>query len=167
MSIQNDADFDNIEEHKDLDEMSEEEYKQFEGSIVDALLESSKYKDDAKNERLIKIVRNKILMFSFKIHPLNESDFQRARRQNTKHRNGKDEELDVVRYRSNIIFMATCEDDRKKLWNNKDIWIPLNVASGVDAINEILKPGEKAKIIDVIEGISGYNDDIDETMGNS
>lgn len=166
MGIQTDTDFDSVEERKSLDEMTEEEYKTFEGSIVDALLESAKYKDDSKDERLIKIVRNQILMFSFKVHPLNESDFQKARRQNTKHRGKRDEELDIVRYRSNIIYIATCEEDRKRLWNNKDIWTPLNVASGVDAINEILKPGEKAKIIEVVEAISGYNDDLDETIKN-
>ena len=167
MSAEIDERLDDIEErkNKDIDEMTEEGYKQFDGNLADALLKASDFKNELEAE--MKIVRNKVLLFQFKIHPLSEADYNRIREKNIKHRGKKDEKLDLVRYRSNLIYEATTDEDRKRLWNQREIWDKLDVASGVDVITEVLNPGEKQKIIDAIDAISGYSDDLDGIVKNS
>ena len=153
-------------ENKEVDELSEEEMREYEGDIISALTEAAGYKNDVREIREIKIVRNGILMFKFRVHPLTEEDFNKARRQNLKNRGKRNEEVDYARQRSQLIYMATVEEDQKRLWNNKEVWNKLNVASGIDAVGEILKFGEKMKIGEVIEEISGYDDKLDEIIKN-
>ena len=74
------------------------------------------------------------------------------------------EKLDVTRYHSQVIYEATVPDEKLggvKVWdfNRAVLWEKLNVASGVDAIDAILKAGEKDKIIEQIEAISGFSSD--------
>ena len=153
-------------ENKEVDELTEEEMREYEGDIISALTEAAGYKNDVRETREIKIVRNKILMFKFRVHPLTKEDFNKARRQNLKNRGKRNEEVDYARQRSQVIYMATVEEDKKRLWNNKEVWNKLNVASGIDAVGEILKFGEKMKIGEVIEEISGYDDKLDEIIKN-
>ena len=153
-------------ENKEVDDLSEEEMREYEGDIISALTEAAGYKNDVREIREIKIVRNNVLMFKFRIHPLTEEDFNKARRQNLKNRGKRNEEVDYARQRSQLIYMATVEEDQKRLWNNKEVWNKLNVASGIDAVGEILKFGEKMKIGEVIEEISGYDDKLDEIIKN-
>lgn len=48
-----------------------------------------------------------------------------------------------------------------KIWDyqKETIWPKLNVASGIDTIDAILKSGEKDMVVEAIENISGYQDD--------
>lgn len=111
-------------------------------------------------------MRNGVLMFTFRVRPLTEEEFNKARRQNLKNRGRRNEEVDYARQRSQVIYMATIDEDKKRLWNNKEVWNKLNVASGIDAVGEILKYGEKIKIGEVIEEINGYDDKLDEIIKN-
>ena len=76
------------------------------------------------------------------------------------------ETTNAVRFRSQLIYEATVPEDRKDIWDNKAAWEKLNVASGVDAIDKILKSGEKDKIVEQIDAISGYGDELEETTKN-
>ena len=58
------------------------------------------------------------------------------------------------------------DEDRKKLWDNRKAQEALDVLSGVDMIDAVLLSGEKDRIIDVINEISGYDDDMEETAKN-
>ena len=58
------------------------------------------------------------------------------------------------------------DEDRKKLWDNKKAQEALNVLQGVEMIDAVLLSGEKDRIIDVINEISGYGDDMEETAKN-
>ena len=151
---------------KEIDELTEEEMREYEGDIISALVETASYKDDDRETRKIKIARNGVLMFTFRVRPLTEEEFNKARRQNLKNRGRRNEEVDYARQRSQVIYMATIDEDKKRLWNNKEVWNKLNVASGIDAVGEILKYGEKIKIGEVIEEISGYDDKLDEIIKN-
>ena len=56
-------------------------------------------------------------------------------------------------------------DDKKRLWDNRDAWAALNAVNGADVIFKCLTPAERAKIVTVVEELSGYDDndvDIDE-----
>jgi phage xkdN-like protein len=77
------------------------------------------------------------------------------------------EEMNTVRYRSQLIYEATLPEDRAKLWDNRQMWEAVNVASGIDAIDKILKSGEKDKILEQLDAISGYdNSELEETVKN-
>ncbi len=72
------------------------------------------------------------------------------------------EETDTVRYRAALIYRATVEKDRKILWDNKDIWKSLSdkgheVVTGLDVIDYVLLAGEKDRIIETIDSISGFD----------
>ena len=150
-----------------LDEMTEPELEEYEGDIVNALLEASDYRTDNDEYRKVTIVRKDKKLFSFTVRPLNDDEWSKCRRQNLKNRGKRNEELNSPRYSSQVIYTATLDEDRAKLWDNKGVWTKLNVASGVDVINAVLKIGEKVKILEVIQDISGYSDDLDEFIKNA
>ena len=81
------------------------------------------------------------------------------------------ETTDSVKYRSEIIYQATTEDDRKKLWGNKAIWDALlaqglQIMGPLDVIDYCLKAGEKDRVIDAIDKLSGFESDLEEVAKN-
>ena len=76
-----------------------------------------------------------------------------------------------MKYRSAIIYEATVKADREKLWDNKKIWDALNekgiqIMNGLDVIEYTLKSGEKERIIDAIDKLSGYDSNLEEVAKN-
>ena len=77
------------------------------------------------------------------------------------------------RYRSALIYEATVQSDRENLWDNKKIWDALNqkgfqIMNGLDVIEYTLKSGEKDRIIEAIDKLSGYDsDNLEEVAKNS
>ena len=51
-------------------------------------------------------------------------------------------------------------------WDNKQAQQAFNVLRGVDMIDAVLLSGEKDRIIDLINEISGYSEDTEETAKN-
>ena len=74
--------------------------------------------------------------------------------------------VNTAEYRSQLIYDATVEEDRDKIWDNHAAWDKLNVATGKDLIDVVLKSGEKDAVIDKIDEISGYQISMDETAKN-
>ena len=72
----------------------------------------------------------------------------------------------MSKFRSWLIYTATVDEDRAKLWDNKQAQQAFNVLQGVDVIDCVLLSGEKDRIIDRINEISGYDDEADETAKN-
>ena len=59
------------------------------------------------------------------------------------------------------------DEDRKNTWDNRRAQEELGVLQGADMIDAVLLPGEKDRIIDRINDISGYGeDDLDEQAKN-
>ena len=152
---------------------SEEELKEYEGDIFHALVDAANYQNDEDEIYTIRVIRQKTIMFTFRVRPLSEEQYNRCREKNTKYVRNKrigvkvPETTNTVRYRSAIIYEATVPEDRKKIWDNKQAWESLNVASGIDAIDKILKSGEKDEIIAKIDAISGFDDsELEETTNN-
>ena len=152
---------------------SEEELKEFEGDILHALLAAANYQKDEEETHIVRVVRKGVILLTFRIRPLSEEDYERCRKKNTKYvRNKKigvtvPETTNSVRYRSQLLYEATIPEDRAKLWDNKQMWEAVDVASGIDAIDKILKSGEKDKILDQLDAISGYdNSELEETTKN-
>ena len=81
------------------------------------------------------------------------------------------EETNSVKYRDALIYTATIEEDRKKLWDNKKVWESLRdkglqIMNGLDVIEYCLKAGEKDKILECIDALSGYETDLEEVAKN-
>lgn len=150
-----------------IDDMTETELEDYEGDLVNALLEASSYRTDNDEYRKVAIVRKKKKLFEFTVHPLNDDEWAKCRRQNLKNRGKRNETLDNARFASQVIYTATIDEDRAKLWDNKGVWDKLNVASGIDVVNAVLKAGEKTAILEVINEICGYGDETDEFIKNA
>lgn len=122
-------------------------------------------------------MRDGRLFFAFNIHPLTAADYNRCKEKHTKYVRSKQlgmklpETTDSVKYRSEIIYQATTEDDRKKLWGNRAIWNALlekglQIMGPLDVIEYCLKAGEKDRIIDAIDKLSGFESDLEEVTKN-
>jgi hypothetical protein len=73
------------------------------------------------------------------------------------------EDTNRVKYQSAIIFAATVDADRANLWRNKKVWDALNnkglqIMNELDVIEYTLKAGEKDRVIEAIDKLSGYDD---------
>lgn len=158
-------------EMKDSLETAEEKREfllENESSILEGLIAAASYREDEADFIPIQIARNGKTLFSFRIRPLSEEEYTKCRDRNTKYRKSRQfgaripQDVNMARYRSELIHCATVEEDRKKVWDNKEAWHTLNVLSGVDLIDRVLKAGEKDAILDKLDEISGYNQDMDE-----
>lgn len=147
-------------------ELTEEENKgqlrSHESDILKGLLAAANFKAEEENIHPVDIARNGVVFFRFRIRPLSEEEYQTCKEKNTKYVRNKQlgikfpENTDSVRYRSALIYQATVEDDRSKIWDNKDAWKALNVLNGIDLIDKTLLAGEKDAVLDLIDKISGY-----------
>ena len=142
------------------------ELDKVEGNIVDALMEAASFRTSEDNRRKISIKRDGKILFEFTIEPLNEDDWSKCRRQNLRNKGKRSEELDNARYLAQAIYEATIDEDKTRLWKNPEVWRKLNVASGVDVVNLVLTPGEKAAIGDILLDIGGFNDELDGIIKN-
>ena len=73
-------------------------------------------------------------------------------------------ELDTAKYRSSVIYNSTVEEDKEKLWDNKKIWEGLRaqgktIVNALDVIEAVLLPGEKDKIMEMIDELNGYDNE--------
>lgn len=134
-----------------------------EDDLLAGLLAAANYKADEDETVEIVISRNKKDLFSFRIHPLSEDDFNRCRKRCTKYVKSKTqggirvpEEVDTVKYRCMLIYEATVPEDRAKVWDNKKLWKAKDLATGVEAVDILLKAGEKNAICEKLDAISGY-----------
>lgn len=125
----------------------------------------------------IEIVRDGRTYFAFNIRPLRAEEYDKCRRDHTKYVRNRSlgmrvpEETNRTKYQSAIIYEATVKEDRDKLWDNKKVWDSLvakslPIARGLDVIEYALKAGEKDKIIEAIDHLSGYDENIEEVAKN-
>lgn len=161
---------------KDEMEMTPEErkatYRQNEPDILSGILEAAGFRDDDEDIAEIEIIRNKKVVLKFRIHPLSEEEYLKARRDNTVYKRSKStgtrvaDHVNVSEYRSQLIYDATVEKDRERIWDNRNAWEKLAVLNGRDLVDAVLKAGEKDAIIDKLDEISGYQISMEETAKN-
>ena len=134
-----------------------------EDDILAGLLAAAGYQTDEDNFVKIEIARKGKLLFAFHIRPLSEEEYNQCRKRHTKYIKNKNvgvrvpEDVDTDAYRSELIYQATIEEDRKKVWGQKKAWDALDVLSGVQLISKVLLAGEKDKVCEKIDEISGYS----------
>lgn len=157
-------------------DLTEEEAKAqlrtYEGDILKGLLAAADFRDDEDNVVPIEIARNGVVLFTFRIRPLSEEEYNRCKEKNTKYVRNKQlgikfpEDTNATRYRSHLIYEATVEEDRAKIWDNKEAWRALNVLNGIDLIDKVLLAGEKDAVLNKIDDISGYSSTLEEVSKN-
>ena len=157
-------------------ELTEEENKgqlrTYEDDILKGLLAAANYKTEEDNIHPVEIVRNGVVLIKFHIRPLSEEEYRTCKEKNTKYVRNKQlgikfpEDTNSVRYRSALIYQATIDEDREKIWNNKDAWKELNVLNGIDLIEKTLLAGEKDAVLELVDKISGYTATTEEVAKN-
>lgn len=165
-------------------EVREEEFseKETQGQLltvevdfIAGMLAASAYKNDEL--RQIDIVRDGKLYFSFRVHALGEEEANKCRKKHTKYVRNKQigikfaEETDNAKFRSSLIYHATVEEDRSKLWDNQTVWEGLRkqgvlVVTALDVIEAVLLGGEKDRVIDEINKLSGFDSENLEEVEN-
>ena len=154
------------------EEQKNEAIRTYEDDILSGLLKAANFRDDPDEIAEIEIARNGVVLFKFHIHPLSEEEFMDARRDCTNYVKSRTtgvkvaESVDGPRYKALAIYRATVDEDRQKMWDNKTLWQKLTVFNGVDALEAVLKGGEKNAVYEKLEEISAYNLDLDEKVKN-
>lgn len=160
----------NTEETKELVRANEEDF-------IQGLIAAADFGRDESERQRIEIVRNGKLLFAFSIRPLGSEEYDKCRKKYTKYVRNKQlgmkmpEDTDRIKYQSAIIYQATIEEDREKLWDNRKVWTALNnkdfqIMNGLDVIEYTLKAGEKDKILEAIDKLSGYEANLEEVAKN-
>jgi len=129
---------------------------------------------------VFEVVRDGKKLFSFRVRGLDDSEFEKCRDEATKvakdRRLGSlalPREFNSAKFNSLVICTATHPDDKKAIWDNKDLWAKAkaDVVTGWQLVDKVLKRGEKEKCIELIEELSGYSDEdaesTEETLKNS
>ena len=163
--MENNTIFDYEQEGKELP--SKEEILQNEDEMIAGLLEAAAFKSDDSLQKKIEIKRNGKLLFSFFVRPLTEEEIQGCRKKATKRRpdpRGRqfgmiELETDYFKLRSYKIIAATVDKGQGILWKNKKLKDSLNVIDDVDVVETVLMAGEKDRISNIIDEISGYGAD--------
>ena len=169
---------------ENMQEVHEEEFSEketrgqlltVENDFIAGMLAAAAYKSDEL--RQIDIIRDGKLYFSFRVHALGEEEANKCRKKYTKYVLNKQigikfaEETDNAKFRSSLIYHATVEEDRAKLWDNQQVWDGLRkqgvlVVTALDVIEAVLLGGEKDKVIDEINKLSGFDSENLEEVEN-
>lgn len=125
----------------------------------------------------IEVIRDGRIYFAFNIHPLSSEAYERCKKKHTKYVRNRQlgmklpEDTDRIKYQDALIYEATVDGDREKLWDNRKVWDALNakedrIMNGLDVIEYSLKAGEKDKILEAIDKLSGYESNLEEVANN-
>ena len=160
-------------------ETSEEEIKNIiranEEDFIQGLIAAADFASEEKQR--IEIIRKGRLYFAFNIRPLGSEEYDKCRKKHTKYVRNRQlgmkmpEDTNRIKYQSAIIYQATVKEDRENLWDNRKVWDTLNnkgfqIMNGLDVIEYTLKAGEKDKILEAIDKLSGYENDLEEVAKN-
>ena len=151
-------------------QLAPEDILMAESDILAGLLELGKAKDVTANYRNIQIRRSGALKLEFRVRPLTEDETQQCLRAATKYappKRGQPKtaiETDNAQFRSRLIYAATVNEDRAKVWDNQKAKDAFGVLLGFDMVDRVLLAGEKSRVLDIIDEISGY--DADGIAGN-
>lgn len=155
-----------------VEQPTKEDILMNEDALLRGLIEASTEKDSESAYRRVQIRRNGVLKFEFRIRPVSEEESLACHDHATKfapRKRGQPKreiETNQALFRSWLIYTATVDEDRAKTWDSKKAQQALNVLQGVEMIDAVLLSGEKDRIIDLINEISGYSDDTEDTAKN-
>lgn len=146
-----------------------------EEDFIQGLIDAAEFVSEETQR--IEIIREGRLYFAFHIHPLSSQEYEKCKKKHTRYVRNKQlgmklpEDTDRIKYQSAIIYEATVDEDREKLWDNRKVWDALNarkdrIMNGLDVIEYSLKAGEKDKVLEAIDKLSGYETNLEEVAKN-
>ena len=127
----------------------------------------------AETKTITVVFRN--TQFSFRIRALSEREYDEGREKATKYQKNRrlggmrlPEKTDTVKYHTELIYKATVDEDREKIWNNKTLWAATNSVTGTDLVDKLIPyAGKKQQIVEQIELLSGFDDDSENNYGEA
>lgn len=163
-----------VEEREFSEKETANQMRMHEEDFIQGLIDAAGYTQE--EHQIIEIARRDTktgdsrVYFRFSIRPLSEREYEKCKKKNTKYVRNKrigmsmPSDTDNVKYRDMLIYEATIPEDREKLWDNKKVWDAmrnngLQIMNGLDVIEYSLIAGEKEKIVEQIDRISGFEDD--------
>jgi len=131
------------------------------------LLKALKGEGDHQDETRMVTVKFRNAQFSFRIRALTEREYDKCREQSTKYVKNRrmggmklPDKTDTVAYHTRLIYTATVDEDKAKLWNNKNLWAAVNAVTGTDMVDALIPlAGKKQQIVELIEQLSGFDED--------
>lgn len=148
--------------------MTQEEILMSESDLLAGLLDLGKTKDEIVNYHKIQIKRGGALKLEFRIRPISEDEIQVCLRRANKVAPAKSGQprkvLDTnnAKFRSLVIYTATVDEDRARVWDNKTALETFGIYESWEMIDKVLLVGEKNRVLDKIDEISGFDDDTEE-----
>lgn len=138
-----------------------------EEDFIQGLIDAAEFASE--ETKRIEIIRDGKLYFAFRIRPLCAAEYEKCRKKHTKYVRNKQygmklpEDTNKLKYQSEIIYQATVEEDREALWDNRRVWDAINakrdrIMNGLDVIEYSLKAGEKDRILEEIDKLSGFEE---------
>lgn len=134
-----------------------------EAELLQGLIEAGNFKEEYRKKMVIQ--RNGKKLFEFFIRPLSDDEFFECRKKSTKYLPNPmgrklppiEGETDISRFRSWKIYMATIDEDRQRIWDNKKFQEQLNVLTNVDLISRVFMDAEKDWVIEEIDKLGMEN----------
>lgn len=141
--------------------------KDAEYDLVQSLLEAAEFKTAEDNITDVNIKRNGKLLFTVGVRPISDPDTKFARKKATTYMpnpNNKklppiEKDFDNTLFTSWIIYLATTEEDRDRIWGNPSLMKAKGIDKPVDSIDILLTLGEKRALFSKIYEISGMDED--------
>lgn len=120
-----------------------------------------------ENTKKVEIRDNGELLFAFRIHAVTAEDIKVAKKKATTFMpnpvNKKlppiEKDVDKVTYQSFLIYLATVEEDKTKIWENPALMSKFGVMEGYELIDKVIPSGKKQQILTAIDILSGYDDE--------
>ena len=144
--------------------------REAEYDLVTSLLEAASYKTAEDSITEVEIARNGKFLFAVHIRPISDTDMKFARKKAGIYKpNPTNKKLGLVKVDTEddklgswIIYLATIEEDQEKVWGNSAIKQKFKLSQPWEAVDVLLKKGEKDKLLEEIFKISGMDDDDDD-----
>lgn len=140
-------------------------------NILEGIIAAAKGVEEETQE--IVIARNGKKYFRLVIKPIDEGTARKLRKRCTKYKKDRrygvtiQDSFDSAMYNSLLIYEATV--NKEETWDNKQLWKSLEerypIVSGYETIDLVLLAGEKDKLIDAVNELSGYRDDDTDEEG--
>lgn len=142
--------------------------KEAEYNLVAALMEAANYREDKDLITEVDIKRGGKYLFTVHIRPIGDDEARTARKKATSYMpNPTNRKLPKIEkdfnnslFNSLIIYYATTDEDKEKIWGNKAIMDKFGLIEPYESIDTLLTIGEKTALADTVVDISGM--DIEE-----
>lgn len=140
--------------------------KDAEYNLVSSLLKAADYKTSEDALVAADITRKGEYLFTVHLHPISENEVAEARKHATEYAKNPqgprypkiEKGINGSLFNSWMIYLATTEEDKAKIWGNKAVMSKCGLQLPVESIDALLLVGEKTMLIDTISRISGLGD---------